>query len=69
MPNTVHAAAILRAAFTARNMGRELTPTEARLAFYTAKEISRETNDAEDQARLALVMSYAEPYLTVSLPG
>ena len=70
MSSTVHAAAILRAAFTAHTQGQELTPTEAQLAFDTAKLVSAsEANDAQDQERLALVMAYAEPYLTVSPPG
>jgi hypothetical protein len=65
MCTTSHAAAILRAAFTASTTGQVLTPTEAQLAFNTAKEVSQGTKDAEDLKRLSHVMSYAEPYLRI----
>jgi hypothetical protein len=63
----IHAAAILRAALTASNQKMVLSPTEAQLAFNTAKEVSQETKDAQDLACLQRVMSYAESYLTVSV--
>jgi hypothetical protein len=61
-----YAAAILRAANTARTQGQKLTVAEAELVVDTAKEVSSETRDAEDLERLSLVVSYAEPYLNVS---
>lgn len=64
----IHAAAILRAALTALNQKLVLSPAEAQLAFNTAKQVSEETTDAQDKARLRKVMTYAESYLTIS-PG
>lgn len=65
----IHAAAILRAAITASDNKVVLSPTEAQLAFNTAKEVSKGTTDAEDHARLQQVMAYAEYYLTISPAG
>lgn len=67
MRTTPHAAAILRAAFTASALGRPLTHREAELAFNTAKEVSEETKDDQDLDRLSHVMTYAKPYMTISL--